>query len=166
MAKFTVNPQRFDPYRNFKFRIKIDNVYVAGLAKCSPLKKTTEMVEWREAGDPSTTHKLPGKTKYDAITLTTGVSHDTTLEDWANLVNNFQGDAAMSLKNFRKNIVIDVFNEADQKVLSYFVYRCWVSEFQALPDLDASANAVMIQTIKLENEGWERDKTVIEPTET
>jgi phage tail-like protein len=124
------------------------------------------MVEWREAGDPSTTHKLPGKTKYDAITLTTGVSHDTTLEDWANLVNNFQGDAAMSLKNFRKNIVIDVFNEADQKVLSYFVYRCWVSEFQALPDLDASANAVMIQTIKLENEGWERDKTVVEPTET
>jgi phage tail-like protein len=165
MAKFTVNPQRFDPYRNFKFRIKIDNVYVAGLAKCSALKKTTEMVEWREAGDPSTTHKLPGKTKYDAITLTTGVSHDTTLEDWANLVNNFQGDAAMSLKNFRKNIVIDVFNEADQKVLSYFVYRCWVSEFQALPDLDASANAVMIQTIKLENEGWERDRAVVEPTE-
>jgi phage tail-like protein len=166
MAKFTVNPQRFDPYRNFKFRIKIDNVYVAGLAKCSALKKSTEMVEWREAGDPSTTHKLPGKTKYDPITLTTGVSHDTTLEDWANLVNNFQGDAAMSLKNFRKNIVIDVFNEADQKVLSYFVYRCWVSEFQSLPDLDASANAVMIQTIKLENEGWERDKSVVEPTET
>jgi phage tail-like protein len=165
MAKFTVNPQRYDPYRNFKFRIKIDNVYVAGLAKCSALKKTTEMVEWREAGDPSTTHKLPGKSKYDAITLTAGVSHDTTLEDWANLTNNFQGDAAMSLKNFRKNITIDVFNEADQKVLSYFVYRCWVSEFQTLPDLDASANAVMIQTIKLENEGWERDKSVVEPTE-
>ena len=166
MAKFTVNPQRYDPYRNFKFRIKIDNVYVAGLSKCSALKKTTEMVEWREAGDPSTTHKLPGKTKYDAITLTAGVSHDTTFEDWANLTNNFQGDAATSLKNFRKNITIDVFNEADQKVLSYHVYRCWVSEFQALPDLDASANAVMIQTIKLENEGWERDRSVVEPTET
>lgn len=166
MAKFTVNPQRYDPYRNFKFRIKIDNVYVAGLSKCSALKKTTEMVEWREAGDPSTSHKLPGKTKYDAITLTAGVSHDTTFEDWASLTNNFQGDAATSLKNFRKNITIDVYNEADQKVLSYHVYRCWVSEFQALPDLDASANAVMIQTIKLENEGWERDKSVVEPTET
>lgn len=166
MAKFTVNPQRYDPYRNFKFRIKIDNVYVAGLSKCSALKRTTEMVEWREAGDPSTTHKLPGKTKYDAITLTAGVSHDTTFEDWANLTNNFQGDAAMSLKNFRKNITIDVYNEADQKVLSYHVYRCWVSEFQTLPDLDATANAVMIQTIKLENEGWERDKSVVEPTET
>ncbi|HEV2708107.1 MAG TPA: phage tail protein [Pyrinomonadaceae bacterium] len=166
MAKFTVNPQRYDPYRNFKFRIKVDNVYVAGLNRCSALKKTTEMVEWREGGDPSTTHKLPGKTRYDAITLTAGVSHDTTFEDWANLVNNFQGDAAMSLKNFRKNITIDVFNEADQKVLSYNVYRCWVSEFQTLPDLDASANAVMIQTIKLENEGWERDRSVVEPTET
>ena len=166
MPKFTVNPERYDPYRNFMFRIKIDNVYVAGLSKCSALKKTTEMVEWREAGDAATTHKLPGKTKYDAITLTAGVSHDTTFEDWANLVNNFQGSAAMSLKKFRQNITIDVYNEADQKVLSYNVFRCWVSEYQALPDLDASANAVMIQTIKLENEGWERDKSVVEPTET
>jgi phage tail-like protein len=166
MAKFTVNAQRYDPYRNFKFRIKVDNVYVAGLNKCSSLKKSTEMVEWREGGDPSTSHKLPGKTKYDPITLTAGLTHDTTLEDWAGLVHNFQGDAAMSLKNFRKNITIDVFNEADQKVLSYHVYRCWVSEFQTLPDLDASANAIMIQTIKLENEGWERDRSVVEPTET
>jgi phage tail-like protein len=166
MAKFSVNTNRYDPYRNFKFRIKIGNDYVAGLNKCSALKKTTEMVEWREAGDPSTTHKLPGKTKYDPITLTGGVTHDTTFEDWANLVNSYQGDASMSLKNFRKNVIIDVFNEADQKVLSYLVYRCWVSEYQALPELDASANAVMIQTIKLENEGWERDKSVVEPTET
>ena len=166
MAKFTVNASRYDPYRNFKFRIKIDNTYVAGLNKCSALKKSTEMVEWREGGDPSTTHKLPGKTKYDAITLTAGVSHDTTFEDWASLANSYSGDGVTALKSFRKNITIDVFNEADQKVLSYNVYRCWVSEFQALPDLDASANAVMIQTIKLENEGWERDKAVVEPTET
>lgn len=166
MAKFTVNPQRYDPYRNFKFKVKIDNLYVAGLSKCSAFKKTTEMVEWREGGDPSTTHKLPGKTKYDPITLTAGVTHDPTFEDWANLVNNFQGDAAMSLKNFRKDIIIDVFNEASQKVLSYRVFRCWVSEYQALPELDASANAVMIQTIKLENEGWERDTSVTEPQES
>ncbi|HEU0177925.1 MAG TPA: phage tail protein [Blastocatellia bacterium] len=166
MAKFTVNAKRYDPYRNFKFKIKIDNVYVAGLSKCGALKKTTEMVEWREGGDPSTTHKLPGKTKYDAITLTAGVTHDLTFEAWANQVNNFQGDAAMSLKNFRKDIIIDVFNEAGQKVLSYKVFNCWVAEYQALPELDASANAVMIQTVKLENEGWERDASVTEPTET
>ncbi len=165
MPKFTVNSYRYDPYRNFKFKIKWDGQYVAGLSKCSPLKKTTEMTEWREGGDPSTTHKLPGKTKYEAVTLTAGVTHDTAFEDWANLVNNFQGDAAMSLKQFRKDITIDVFNEASQKVLSYNVFRCWVSEYQALPDLDASANAVMIRTIKLENEGWERDKSVTEPTE-
>ena len=165
MAKFTANPQRYDPYRNFKFKVKINNQYVAGLSKCSALKKTTEMVEWREAGDPSTTHKLPGKTKYDAITLTAGVTHDTTFEDWANLVNNFQGDAAMSLKNFRKDITIEVYNEAGQLALAYNIFRCWVSEYQALADLDASAHAVIIQTIKLENEGWERDKAVTEPTE-
>jgi len=165
--KFTVNARRYDPYRNFKFRIKIADSaeYIAGLSKCSALKKTTEMVEWREGGDPSSTHKLPGKTKYDAITLTIGVTHDTTFEEWANLVNNFQGDASMSLKKFRRDLIIDVFNEQDQKALSYKVFNCWVSEYQALPELDASANAVMIQTIKLENEGWERDAAVAEPTE-
>ena len=166
MAKFTANPQRYDPYRNFKFKVKIDNQYVAGLNKCSALKKTVEKVEWREGGDPSTMHNLPGKSKYDPITLTAGVTHDTTFETWANLVNNFQGDAAMSLKNFRKDITIEVYNEAGQVVLAYNVFRCWVSEYQALPELDAGGNAVMIQTIKLENEGWERDTAVTEPTET
>jgi phage tail-like protein len=165
MAKFTANPQRVDPYRNFKFRIKIDNNYVAGLSKCSALKKTTEMVEWYESGDPSTPHRLPGKTKYDAITLSGGVTHDTTFEDWANLVNNFLGDASMSLKKFRKDITIDVFNEEGQKAISYQVFRCWVSEYQALPELDAAGNAVMISTVKLENEGWQRDGSVKEPTE-
>src|SRR5437588_12938957 len=165
MAKFTVNPLRYNPYRNFKFRVKIDNVYVAGLSKCSALKRTTEMVEWREGGDPSHTTKLPGKTKYDPVTLTAGVTHDTTFEAWANLVNNFQGDAATFLSKFQKDIAIDVFNEADQKVLSYNLYGCWVSEYQALPELDASANAVAIQTLKVEMRGWERDTTVTEPTE-
>jgi phage tail-like protein len=166
VAKFSVNTHRFDPYRNFKFRVKWDGrQYVAGLSKCSALKKTTEMTEWREGGDPSTGRKLPGKTSYEAITLEAGVTHDTAFEEWANLVNNFQGDPAMSLKNFRKDIILDVFNLSGQKVLSYHVHRCWVSEYQALPELDASANAVMIQTIKLENEGWERDTSVVEPAE-
>lgn len=166
MAKFSVNSTRYDPYRNFKFKIKWDGQYVAGLSKCSALKKTTESVDWREGGDPSTSHKLPGKTSYEAITLEAGVTHDTAFEDWANLMNNFKGDADMSLKNFRKDITIDVFNLQGSKVLAYNVYGCWVSEYQALPELDASGNAVMIQTIKLENEGWERDTAVTEPTET
>jgi phage tail-like protein len=166
MAKFSVNTERFDPYRNFKFKIKWDNVYVAGLSKCSALKKTTESSDWREGGDPSSSRKLPGKTSYEAITLEAGVTHDTAFEDWANLVNNFEGDASMSLKNFRKDVTIDVFNLQGSKVLSYIVHRCWVSEYQSLPELDASGNAVMIQTIKLENEGWERDKSVKEPAES
>ncbi len=166
MPRFSVNSYRFDPYRNFKFKIKWDGQYVAGLNKCTALRKSTEVEEWREGGDPSTSRKLPGKTKYEAVTLSAGVTHDDTFEKWANLINNFQGDAAMSLKNFRKDVTLDVFNEAGQKVISYNIFRCWVSEYQALPDLDASANAVMIQTIKLENEGWERDKSVTEPVET
>lgn len=166
MPKFSVNTHRKDPYRNFKFKIKWDGQYVAALSKCSALKKTTEVVDWRESGDPLP-YKMPGKTTYEAITLEGGVTHDTAFEDWANKVNNFTGDPAMSLLGFRKDfIIIDVFNLQGGQVLSYKVHRCWVSEFQALPELDASGNAVMIQTIKLENEGWERDTTVTEPTES
>lgn len=165
MARFTVNSHRFDPYKNFKFRVRWDGQYVAGLSKCSALKRITEMVEWREGGDPSTGRKSPGKTTYDAITLEAGVTHDTVFEAWANMVNKFEGDAAMSLKNFRKDITIDVYNEAGQKVLAYNVFRCWVSEYQALPELDASGNAIAIQTIKLENEGWVRDTSVTERAE-
>lgn len=165
--QFTVNTYRFDPYRNFKFRIKWDNNYVAGLSKCSALRKTTEMTEWRIGGDASHSRKLPGKTSYEAITLEQGVTHDTAFEDWANLVNNYQGDAAMSLANFRKDVIrIEVFNLQGSLAIAYNVYRCWVSEYQALPELDASGNAVMIRTLKLENEGWERDTSVTEPTET
>ena len=167
MAQFSVNAQRFDPYKNFKFRVKWDGRYVAGISKVSALKRTTEVVEHREGGDPSTSRKMPGRTKYEAITLERGVTHDTEFEGWANKVWNFGSGlgAEVSLKDFRKNVIIDVYNEAGQLVLSYKVYRAWVSEYQALPDLDASANAVAIQHIKLENEGWERDIEVPEPAE-
>lgn len=166
MAQFSVNTHRLDPYKNFKFRVKWDGQFVAGVNKVSALKKTTEMVEWREGGDPSHSRKLPGKTSYEAITLEQGLTHDSTFEEWANLVNNFQGDALMSLKDFRKDITIEVYNLQGVPVVAYNVFRCWVSEFQTLPELDASGNAVMIRMIKLENEGWERDLSVTEPTET
>jgi len=147
--------------------VKWDGRYVAGVSKVGGLKKTTEVVEHREGGDPSSSHKSPGRTKYEAITLDRGVTHDTEFETWANKVWNYGSGlgSEVSLKDFRKDIIIELYNEAGQKVLAYKVYRCWVSEFQALPDLDANANAVAIQHIKLENEGWERDYEVAEPTE-
>jgi phage tail-like protein len=167
MAQFSVNPQRFDPYKNFKFRVKWDGRYVAGISKCSALKRSTEVVEHREGGDPSTSRKSPGRTKYEAITLERGVTHDPEFERWANRLWNFGSGLGMevSLANFRKDILLEVYNEAGQLVLTYKIFRCWVSEFQALPDLDANANAVAIQTLKLENEGWERDYEVVEPSE-
>ncbi len=167
MAKFSVNAQRFDPYKNFKFRVKWDGQYVAGVSKVGALKRTTEVVEHREGGDPSTSRKSPGKSKFEAITLERGVTHDPEFEKWANKVWNFGSGlgAEVSLKDFRKDIIIEMYNEAGQLAIAYKVYRCWVSEFQSLPELDASANAVAIQSIKLENEGWERDYEVAEPTE-
>jgi phage tail-like protein len=169
MAQFTVNsnPQRFDPYKNFKFRVRFDGTVVAGLSKMGPLKRTTEVVKHREGGDPSTSRKSPGRTEYDAITLERGVTHDTDFEAWANkvwLINQGLG-TEVSLKDFRKELRIEVYNEAGQLALAYKVHRCWVSEFQALPEFDANANAVAIQTIKIENEGWERDAEVPEPAE-
>jgi phage tail-like protein len=167
MAQFTVNAQRFDPYKTFKFRVKWDGRYVAGVSKVSALRRTTELVPHREGGDPSSDRKSPTRSQFEAITLERGVTHDTDFEQWANKVWNFGSGlgAEVSLEDFRKNIIIDFYNEAGQLAISYKVYRCWVSEYQALPELDANANAVAIQTLKLENEGWERDYEVTEPTE-
>ena len=167
MAQFTVNTSRFDPYKNFKFRVRWDGRYVAGISKVGALKRSTEVVEHREGGDPSMSRKSPGRSKYEPVTLERGVTHDVDFEQWANKVWNFgEGPGSeVSLADFRKDIVIDMFNEAGQLALSYRIFRCWVSEYQALPDLDANANAVAIQTLKLENEGWERDYDVAEPAE-
>jgi phage tail-like protein len=166
MAKFTVNATKFDPYLGFRFKIKWDGQYVAGLNKCSALKRTTEVTPWYEGGDASGPHQIPGKSRTDAITLEAGVTYDTAFEDWANKVNNFQGDAATSLATFRKDITIELYNLQGTKVHAYNVYRCWVSEYTALPQLDAGGNAVAITSIKLENEGWERDTSVTETLET
>jgi phage tail-like protein len=167
MAEFTVNAQRFDPYKNFKFRVKWDGRYVAGISKVSTLKRTTEVVKHRQGGDPSSSRKSPGRTEFDAVTLERGVTHDLEFENWAGKVWQLNAGlgAEVSLKDFRKDLLIEVYNEAGQVALTYKLYRCWVSEYQALPDLDANANAVAIQHIKIELEGWERDLSVPEPTE-
>lgn len=167
MAQFSVNTHRLDPYKNFKFRVKLAGRYVAGVSKVSGLKRTTEVIKHREGGDPSTSRKSPGRTEFEPITLERGVTHDLEFERWANRVWNFGAGlgSESSLKDFRQDLIIEFYNEAGQLAIAYKVFRCWVSEYQALPDLDANANAVALQTLKLEHEGWERDDGVAEPSE-
>jgi phage tail-like protein len=167
MAIFPANPSRLDAYKNFKFRVKWDGKYVAGISKVSPLRRSTEVIRFREGGDPSTSHKSPGRTEYEAITLERGVTYDMEFEQWAAKVWNFGAGlgSEVSLADFRKDIVLELYNEAGQKVFGYNIYRCWVSEYQALPDLDANRSAIAIQLIVLQNEGWERDVSVTEPKE-
>jgi len=167
VAQFPGNPTRFDPYKNFKFRIRWDGQYVAGLSKMSALKRTTEPIKHREGGDPSSSRKSPGRTEYEPITLERGVTHDLEFEKWATKVWNFGAGlgSEVSLQDFRKEITIEVLNEAGQLAIAYNVYRCWVSEYQALPDFDSNGNVIAIQHIKIENEGWERDEGVTEPKE-
>lgn len=167
MPQFSVNTQRFDPYKDFKFRVKWDGKYVAGVSKVSALRRTTEVIEHREGGDPSSSRKSPGRTTSAPITLERGITHDKEFEQWANKVWNLGSGpgAEVSLKDFRKDFIIEIYNEAGQLVMAYKIYRCWVSEYQALPDLDANSTAVLVQHIRLENEGWERDYEVPEPQE-
>ena len=167
MPKFAANTQRFDPYKNFKFRVKWDGRYVAGISQVSPLRRDTEVIEYREGGDPSSSHKSPGRTNYDAITLERGVTFDSTFEQWANKVWNFGAGlgSEVSLADFRKDIILELYNEAGQLVIAYKIYRCWVSEFVALPELDANEPRIAIQKIVLQNEGWIRDPDVVPPVE-
>jgi phage tail-like protein len=162
---FVTNAHRIDPYKNFKFRLVWDDRVVLGVSKVSALKRTTEVVSHRDGGDPSRDHKSPGRTTYEGITLERGITHDAEFEAWANLVHPAAGDPAMDLVNFRKDVTLEFMNEKGHVAKRYFLYRCWVSEYTSVPELDANANAVAIQTIKLENEGWVRDTAVTEPTE-
>ena len=173
MTQLVAKPNRYDPYKNFKFRIKWDGQYVAGVSKVSALSRTTEVVEHREGGDPSTVRKSPGQTKYEAITLERGVTHDLRFEAWANKVwshsNAQAGDdertQEVSLADFRKDISIELYNEAGQLAKAYHVYRCWPSSYQALPELDSNSEGVAIESLVLQHEGWQRDLDVVEPTE-
>ncbi len=166
MPQFSVNVSRLDPYKNFKFRVKWDGKYVAGVSKISALKRSTVPVVFRDGANPSTSHLSPGSWQFEPITLERGVTHDPEFENWANLCFNTAGDAAMSLKNFRKDIVIELLNEQGTLVKAFKVHRCWVSAYQGLPDLDSNGTAVALESIVLQNEGWERDVSVAEPSET
>lgn len=165
--KSSVNSTRADPYKTFKFRIMWDGRYVAGVSKVSGLTRTTQAVTHRAGGSPAIARRSPGQTEFSAILLERGVTHDQEFEQWAHKVWAFGNSTGnqVSLKDFRKDIIIELYNEAGQKVLAYKIFRCWVSEYTGLPDLDASANVVAIQSLKLENEGWERDTDVNEPEE-
>jgi phage tail-like protein len=164
--QFVVNSTRFDPYKNMKFRIKWDGRYVAGVSKISALKRSTEPVTHREGGDPSTSRVSPSGWKFDPITIERGVTHDLEFEKWANLIYNTDGDAAISLEKFRRDMIIELLNEQGVVAKAYKIYRCWVSEYQAMADLDANAHAVLIEHMVVQNEGWERDISVNEPKQS
>lgn len=165
--KFSVNTTRIDPYKNFKFRVRWDGQVVAGVSKVSALKRTTELVSHHEGGDNFLTPRIsPGLSKFDPITLERGITFDPAFEAWANLVYSTEGDGAVSLANFRKNISIELLNLQGTVVKRYNVFRCWVSEYTALPELDANANAIAFENLVLQNEGHERDLSVVEVAET
>lgn len=165
MAKFAVNTHRIEPYKNFKFVVKWDGQIVAAVSKVSALKRTTEVVSHREGGDQSTPRVGPGKSKYEPVTCERGITFAPEFEAWANLVHNTDGDAAVSLRNFRKDIRIELLNLQGTVVRAYNIYRCWVSEYTALPELDANGNGIAFETIVIQNEGHERDLAVVEVPE-
>ena len=166
VPQFVVNTNRFDPYKNFKFRLRWDGKVVAGVSKVTALKQSTEVVTHREGGDPSHSRLTPSVWKFEPITLERGVTHDPEFENWAKKIWNIEGDAAISLEGFRKDITIELLNEQGVVAKAYKIYRCWVSDYQALPELDANAHAVAIEHMVLQNEGWERDMEVPEPKQT
>jgi phage tail-like protein len=165
---FSVNTNRFDPYKNFRFLVYFDpsTTPVAGVSKVSGgLKRTSDPIEYKEGGN-MVIRKGLGRTKYDPITLERGVTHDKDFEDWANAAQVLdKGVPSQSLKKLRKEVRIELLNEAGQPVHRYIVHRCWVSEYQALGDLDGGGNGIALEHVKLEHEGWEHDLSLTEPTE-
>lgn len=164
---FTVNAHRFDPYKNFKFKVYLDGRAVMGVSKVGALKRSTEVVSYRSGGDNSVEFKSPGRTSYDAVTMEGGVTHDTEFEAWAANVHSYgAGDGGMDLRNFKKQLTVEVLNEANMPALRYFIYNAWPSAYTAIADLNAGENAVLIKSLELQIEGWERDTDLAEPDES
>ena len=163
MAQFAVNANRFDPYKNYKFRVKWDGRYVAGVSRVSALTRTTEVVAFRQGNEPSATRTLPGPSRFEPITLERGLTYDGEFEKWANAVAGADPAGQGALKNIRKNVRLEVTNEAGQVVLAYTIFRCWPSQYRAMPDLDSETLVTAFEALVLENEGWERDQTVPKP---
>ncbi|MEM9778518.1 MAG: phage tail protein, partial [Pseudomonadota bacterium] len=168
MTQLNASGQRVVPYAGYKFRVKeIGGDYFFAVNKVSALSRSVEVMEYREGGDPSLMRKSPGQAKYEAITLERGVTDNVQFEQWANKIWNFGAGLGgeVSLGDFRKDLFLEIYNEAGQIVLGYKIFRTWVSDFRAFPDLDASSSSFAIQSIKLENEGWERDTEIGTPAE-
>ena len=165
MAMFSVNPHRLDPYQGFKFRVIWDGRDVPGIVRVSALRRATDPVEHRSGGDPNHFKVAPGTTRFDPLVLERGLSHDKAFEDWAGLVFSMEGDAAVSLRNYRKDVLIQILNLQGSVAIQYRVLRCWVSEYVALPELDARADCIAIERLVLQHEGWLRDTSVAEPAE-
>ncbi len=162
---FVTNSRRYDPYKNFKFRVIMGGKTVLGVSKVGALKRTTEVVKFRGGAQDSFDYKSRGRTTYDAIMLERGITHDVEFENWANQTTSYLGDATTSLIDYKRDLILEVMNERGQVALRYNLHRCWVSEFQTMPDLDANANAVAIEHVKVELEGWTRDLGLKEPNE-
>ncbi len=165
MSAFPVNPHRHDPYKNFRFRVIWDGRTVVGVSKVSGLSRQTEVIAIHD-GSSGITSLGAGRTSYSPITLERGVTQDPAFEQWADLASSAErGGDVVSLKHLRKDIVIELLNEAGQVVKAYKVFRCWPSKYEAISDLDADGCSVAIETLVLQNEGWERDTSVPEPSE-
>lgn len=166
MPEFTVNQRRMDPYKNFKFRVVWDGSPVPGVLRVSPLLRTTEVIPARRGGEPSVERRSPGLTRYEPVLIERGLTHDRAFEDWANKVWNINAGAGQEASSeFRKDVIIELFNEAGQLVARFKLLRCWPSRYTALPELDAEGNAIALESLLLENEGWLRDTSVQEPKE-
>ena len=177
---FPANSYRFDPYQNFRFQVFFQDIskgspgtqtLVAAVSRVTGLSRTTQVTTYREGNNPGVIRRIPGQTQYGPITLERGVTHAVEFEQWANKVWDYQNSTAangtqvVSLADFRKNVTIKLLNEAGQVVLVWNVYRCWVSDYKPLSDLDGSASAILIESITIENEGWQKDQTVTSPAQ-
>ncbi len=168
MASTSAGATHSDPFLTYNFQVKWNNNYVASVNKVTGLERSTQVVKWRSGGQPQTTYCIPGQTDYSPITLEQGVTFDVTFEQWANkiwyLPNTQKFGQEVSLADFRQQVTLEMYNQAGQLVLRYFLYNCWPSEYKALPELDASSDTVALESLTLQNEGWNRDTTVTQPT--
>ena len=144
-------PKREDPLVGYHFAVDIEGVVKGYFLECSGLGSEHEVIEKKvvDKKGRATIIKLPGRLKWDNITLRRGMTSNMEIWRWRRQVEEGDVEAA------RRNGSIIMLDERQNEVARWNFERAWPIKLSG-PLLNAGGNEVAIEELTLVHERIER----------
>jgi phage tail-like protein len=128
-----------------RFKVMIDNCPIGSFQKCEGLKATYDIKTYEEGGQNNFVHQLPGRIKYENITLTRNVSEESLgLQTWF---------ASFKATVKRSTGRITALDAQGKDVVTWNVSGVVPVSWSASA-LDAKGNEVLTEQLVLAHEGF------------